>query len=182
MIVLTISGKARAGKDTVAGMLREKMEAKGKKVLIMHYADLLKYLCTSLFGWDGNKDEKGRTLLQYVGTEIVREKEPDFWVDFVEHILHLFDGEWDFVLIPDARFPNEVERLRESSFRAKNLRIDREGYDNGLTPEQKAHPSETSVDLIRYDYIIRNIGTLEDLDHLADEFIVIAGWLEMGYI
>ena len=68
MKVILISGKAGHGKDTLAGYMKNFMEKRGKRVLIIHYGDLLKYICKSLFGWDGQKDEKGRTLLQYVGS------------------------------------------------------------------------------------------------------------------
>ena len=45
MKVITISGKAQNGKDTTAGLLKSALEADGYKVLITHYADLLKYIC-----------------------------------------------------------------------------------------------------------------------------------------
>ena len=68
MKVLCISAKAQHGKDTAAGIIKEYLESKGKRVLIIHYADLVKFVCTKFFNCDGQKDEKGRTLLQYGGT------------------------------------------------------------------------------------------------------------------
>ena len=143
MQLILISGKAGHGKDTLAGFLKEHMEADGKKVLITHYGDLLKYICKQFFGWDGQKDEKGRTLLQYVGTDIIRKQAPDYWVDFVAGILRMFNDEWDYVLIPDVRFPNEIDRMKE--FNPKHIRIIRPGF-NMLTEEQQKHPSETALD------------------------------------
>ena len=90
MKVITISGKAQNGKDTTAGLLKAALEADGYKVLITHYADLLKYICKQFFGWDGQKDDAGRHILQYVGTDIIRQKRPDYWVGFVTSILELF--------------------------------------------------------------------------------------------
>ena len=72
MKVICISAKAQHGKDTVANFMKECLEAKEKRVLVTHYADLVKYGCKTFFNWDGQKDEKGRALLQYVGTDIVR--------------------------------------------------------------------------------------------------------------
>lgn len=143
MQLILISGKAGHGKDTLAGFLKECMEADGKKVLITHYGDLLKYICKQFFGWDGQKDEKGRTLLQYVGTDIIREQKPNYWVDFIAGILRMFKDEWDYVLIPDVRFPNEIEGMKE--FNPKHIRIIRPGF-NMLTKEQQKHPSETALD------------------------------------
>ena len=93
MKLILISGKAGHGKDTLAGYLKAVMEEDDKKVLIVHYGDLLKYICKQFFGWDGNKDEKGRTLLQHVGTDVIRKMQPNYWVDFVNNILYMFENE-----------------------------------------------------------------------------------------
>ena len=109
MKIVCISGKAQHGKDTTAKLLEEILEAQGNRVLIAHYGDLVKYVCKTFFGWDGKKDEKGRTLLQRVGTDKIRAVSPDYWVDFIVSILDIFCDEWDYVLIPDTRFSNEYE-------------------------------------------------------------------------
>ena len=101
MKILCISGKAQHGKDTTANYLYNELKDKGYKVMITHYADLLKFICSNMFGWDGKKNEKGRHLLQYVGTDIIRKQKPDYWVDFIISILELFPNEWEYVLIPD---------------------------------------------------------------------------------
>ena len=106
MKVICISGKARHGKDTLAGILKNHLEDQGNRVLIAHFGDLVKYICEKFFDWDEQKDERGRTLLQYVGTDVVRTQEPNFWTDFIKKVLTLFPDEWDYVLIPDCRFPN----------------------------------------------------------------------------
>ena len=87
--ILLVSAKAQHGKDSVAEIAKEQLELKGKKVLICHYADLLKYICKTFFDWDGNKDDKGRTLLQYVGTDVIRNKNhaPNYWVGFIVDLL-----------------------------------------------------------------------------------------------
>ena len=56
--VILISGKARSGKDTLAKVLGDYLKEQGKDVLITHYADSLKYICETVFKWDGKKDEK----------------------------------------------------------------------------------------------------------------------------
>ena len=167
MKVIAISGKARAGKDTFAGMLAKELSSYGAKVLIIHYADLLKFICKAYFGWDGEKDEAGRKLLQTVGTDVIRQKDPDFWVDFVVKLLTLIGEKWDYVLIPDTRFPNEIDRPREAGLNVQHWRVVREGFDNGLTAEQKAHPSETALDGVVPDVWIDNKGSLKYLAQVA---------------
>ena len=92
MKVCCISAKARHGKDTAADVIKERLELRGNKVLTIHFADLLKFICTSFFDWDGEKNEKGRTILQHVGTEVIGEKKPFYWVDFIVDFLNRQSG------------------------------------------------------------------------------------------
>lgn len=163
MKVICISGKAQHGKDTSAAFLKEMLESDGYKVLIAHYGDLVKYICKMFFDWNGEKDVYGRTLLQRVGTDVIRKQKPDYWVSFVADILTFFDGEWDYVLIPDSRFPNEVDYLKERGFDVIHMRVFRQHFVSPLTPEQQNHPSETALDHVLPDYYINNHGTLDDL-------------------
>ena len=64
MKVVCISGLARAGKDTLASMLKDELEKNGSRVLITHFADLLKFIAKEFFKWNGEKDNEGRRLLQ----------------------------------------------------------------------------------------------------------------------
>lgn len=162
MNVITISGKAECGKDTTAKELKTQLENMGYSVLICHYADLLKYICKTFFDWDGNKDEEGRTLLQMVGTETIRTKEPNYWVDFIKQILRFFKDEWDFVLIPDTRFPNEINLMKEE-FHTVSIKVVRPNYENHLTEEQRQHASEVALDDFSFDYVITNPGNREGL-------------------
>lgn len=156
MKVICISGKARHGKDTAANYMKKKLELSGKKVLIAHYADLLKYICKTFFGWNGVKDENGRQILQYVGTDVIREQAPDYWVDFIISILEMFYKNWDYVLIPDCRFQNEVKRLRELDFDVTSIKIVRDNFISELTEEQKKHTSEVAMDNFNFDFVIHN--------------------------
>lgn len=171
MKIVCISGKARHGKDTLAGFLKDCFEERGERVLIAHYGDLVKYVCKTFFGWDGKKDEQGRTLLQRVGTDTIRAKDQTFWVDFVVDILGFFPDEWDWVLIPDCRFPDEITRmyrLRSDTTQVYNIRINRENFQTDLTEEQQAHPSETALDDYAFELTITNRGTLDDLRKTAE--------------
>lgn len=171
MRIYAISGHAQNGKDTVASEMYQILTQRGERVLQIHYADLLKFICSSCFGWDGKKDERGRHILQYVGTDVVRKKAPDYWVNFVCELLTIFDKEWDTVLIPDARFPNEIDRLKEQFHYVRHLRVIRPGFDNKLSAEQKKHPSETALDHVSPDRVFVNAGTLEDLKEQVAHYI-----------
>jgi len=175
MQIILISGKAQNGKDSFAKILKEKLEQKNNKVLITHYGDPVKFLATNLFNWNGEKDEYGRTLLQKVGTDIVRTQNPNFWVDFIIDILKLFKGEWNYVLIPDCRFINEVTRYGEE-WDTTTVRVNRLNFENNLTTEQKNHPSETELDNYYFDYVINAESGLDKLEEEVDKFV---DWMDM---
>lgn len=169
MKIITIAGKAQHGKDTTAKILKRSLVHRGKRVLVTHYGDLLKYICEKFFDWDGKKDEAGRTLLQYVGTEVIRAVEPDYWIDFIKSILTLFPDKWDYVIIPDTRFPNEIDNLKDD-FDVITLKVIRPDFDNGLTDEQKNHKSETALDDYRFDWVLVNTS-LDCLKSSIDKLI-----------
>lgn len=171
MKVILISGKARAGKDTSASYIKRQFEAQNKRCLITHNADLLKYICKSFFNWDGNKDEAGRSLLQFVGTDVVREQNPSFWVDFIIDVAKMFPDQWDYIIVPDSRFPNELSRWEEEGFDTVHVRIERDMKYSTLTEEQRNHPSETALDDVIPDCYVANDGSLECLYHGLDQLI-----------
>lgn len=159
--VILISGKARHGKDTFAEKFKEYAEKNDKNVLTIRYGDILKYVCKEYFNWDGVKDEHGRTMLQYVGTEIVRNNNPDAWVNCVIELVKGFKNLYDYVLIPDTRFPNEISKWMGTgidyiSVRINRYDVDGNVYDNGLNEKQKQHLSETALDNNVFDYTIDN--------------------------
>jgi len=170
MKIVTISAKAQHGKDYTASLLKDGLEDLGFSVLVCHYADLLKYICKQFFGWDGQKNEEGRTLLQKVGTEGVRKVKPDYWVDFIIDILTFFYNEWDYVIIPDTRFPNEIEKMRDC-FDCSCVHVSRPGFENSLTEEQRNHPSETALDGYLFDHELTNDGTPEGMKREVNNLI-----------
>lgn len=170
MKVICISGHAQHGKDTTANMMADMLEERGYRVLIAHYADLLKYICKQFFDWDGKKNEFGRTLLQFVGTDKIRARSPDYWANFVAGILDIFRDEWDYVIIPDTRFPNEYEIYEAYGIDAVLLRVIRQDFVSPLTEEQLKHISETALDNYKYDYVIFNDGNIDYLRTMVKEF------------
>lgn len=175
--IYCISGKAQNGKDTLAGFMREFL-IPYHSVLVIHYADLLKFICKTYFNWDGVKDEYGRHILQHVGTDIIRANDPNYWVRFVIQLLKLFSNEWEFVIIPDCRFPNEIEglaTLESWGYDIKSIRVERHtpGWKSPLPLEQQDHPSETALDEYPFDYIVENRADLDFLRSKAQELICV---------
>lgn len=172
--VLLISGHMGSGKDTFAEAVTQTLcqssTARPDQVVTLHYADYLKFLCREYFGWSGEKDELGRRILQYVGTEVVREQDENFWVDLLIRLTKVFRGRWEWVLIPDTRFPNEIDRWKQTcgpDISVTSIRIARAGYEPDVSVTAQTHSSETSLDGYAFDYSIHNDGTYEDLREVA---------------
>ena len=170
MRVILISGSARFGKDSAAFIMKELLEKQKKKVLIIHYADNLKLFAKNYFGWSGQKDQKGRELLQWLGTDVVRKNYEDTWVDMTVALLKGIKTLYDYVIIPDVRFPNEIDKMCDN-FDCITIRIIRPNFDNGLTDEQKKHPSETALDNYPMEYELINDGDLEKLLETTKTFL-----------
>ena len=100
------------------------------------------------------KDEAGRALLQWWGTECVRQKEPSFWVDSVVRLAKVIPDTIDFILIPDVRFPNEITTWADSDFNIITIRVERPGHISALSPEQLVHISETALDNWEFDVVL----------------------------
>lgn len=170
MRVILISGKAQSAKDTSAFMMKELLEKQQKKVLIIHYADNLKLFAKNYFGWSGQKDQEGRELLQWLGTDVVRNNYKDTWVDMIVALLKGIKTLYDYVIIPDVRFPNEVDKMCDN-FDCVTVRVIRPNFDNGLTEEQKKHPSETALDCYPMEYELINDEDLEKLLKTVKRFV-----------
>lgn len=163
MKVILISGKARHGKTTVADMMKEALEESGYKVLIANYGDAVKDVCKHYFGWDGKKSEYGRYIMQHVGTDIVRKQDETYWARFVRDMVKFFDGEWDYVIVADCRFPNELDVWQGTNLNTTHVRVVRTNFESPLTKEQQNHPSETALDYVNPDYLVMNDKDLATL-------------------
>jgi len=145
------SGLAGSGKDTAAAVLIEEF---GHRKMAL--ADPLKEIARREFGWDGEKDEKGRRLLQVLGTEAGRAYNENLWVG---RLIQALPTDGTAVVTTDARFPNELDALRARGFVA--VMVVRIGHA-GLAGSNAMHPSETALDGYGpFDAVLYNTGPLE---------------------
>lgn len=139
-------GLAGSGKDTAAKALIKL----GYRRLA--FADELKSLAF-YFGWDGEKDEAGRTLLQELGMA-ARRYNARFWIQYLNKRIFREHLQGPFVFT-DVRFQNEADyvRIRDGII----VRIVRPGIISGN------HESELKQCEVAADIEIVNDGTIEDL-------------------
>lgn len=179
-MIIGLSGYARSGKDEAAKVLveeygfrriafadklREVLYALNPIVSQYHYTtqtfepaednvyvqDVIK-----AYGWDGYKETpfgtEIRRLLQRLGTEAGRQTLWDsIWVDAALHDVTADDD----VVIPDTRFPNEYDAVKQRG--GQVWRINRLGVGPA-----NSHASETSLDDFDFDMTIYNDGSLEE--------------------
>lgn len=172
MKILIISGKARHGKNTFADILQSKLESKNKKVIQMAYGDLVKYVCNKYFGATYEHNEENRYIWQNVGTNRVRENlnMPNYWVDKVCDFIKMTEGMYDYIIIIDARFINEIEIPKSIFKNVETFRVIRPNFNSGLTEKQLNHVSETQLDNYEFDNVVYNTS-LEKLNTYVDNYI-----------
>ena len=142
--LIGLVGHARHGKNTVAKFIAG--AARGKRTVEMAFADAVREECRDIYGWNGVKDEAGRTLLQEHGMKR-RRLDPDYWLK--KTFERLDECPADIVVITDVRFRNEADEVVARGGELwRVVRFDDNGdiFDGGMTPEQRGHPSETELD------------------------------------
>jgi hypothetical protein len=169
MKIVLFSGKAESGKTSAAKLTKDKLEALGYKVIKLSYGDYVKQTAKMLFGWNGEKDKAGRALLQWWGTDKVRAEHPNFWADTVIRLADVISDMYDFAIIDDARYENEIIRWR--GYLTFAIRIERPNHTNALTMEQQEHISETALDGYRFDLTITAEG-LDELDRKIGDTLI----------
>ena len=144
-------GKARHGKDTFSGFLKEAYEENGKTLIITQLSKYIKYYAREMTGWNLTEEDKPRALLQELGTDIIREKlgKADLFINRMIDDVEIFSCFYDAIVISDVRFKKEVDDLRAAFPDLVAIHINRPNFDNGLTEEQKRH--KTEIDLDDYD-------------------------------
>lgn len=174
--IFAFSAKAMSGKTTFTNFLVKNI--KGKRVVISPMAKRLKEQAKDI-GWDGQKDEKGRTLLQELS-----------WPIKHYYGMHIY-AKWaiddalrenpDIILIDDLRMLEEVRYLKSLEnekhqyidFKVRIIRLENPNCKSILTAKQLADVSETEMDTYtEFDERIMNDGGLEELEQKALDFIV----------
>lgn len=152
-IVIGLSGHAGNGKDTAASMASGWLHDAHPDwdIAQVGFADAVK-AAARVRGWNGLKDEIGRTVLQRVGME-GRSVNPNVWIDLLLHQTIGIERPptkncvW---FVTDMRFRNEAEAVKNAGgflWRIERVNPDGTPFINPvMTDLQRQHPSETDLD------------------------------------
>lgn len=164
--IYLLSGKARNGKDTIAGFLKKFYEADGKKVIYSRAGKYIRYYAIEMTGWDGSEETKPRDLLQELGTEVIRNKlnKKEMFIQRQLDDIEIYSYFYDAIIVPDIRLPREIDSVKEKFDNVVTIEVNRINFDSSLTGNQKKHITETAMDNYKdFDYIVTN-DTLEKLE------------------
>ena len=171
MKLYLICGKARAGKDTFARLIKQVEEKDNNKVCILKLTAPLYSWAEDYFNYDKEKDEKPRELLQTLGFDILqlKLKKKDFLLDYLITTIEVLDDYYDVGLITDGRLVHEIEVLKEKYPNIKTILLTNK-QDNKLTNKEKNHQTEIDLDDYKdFDYIVEN----KDMESLKLEALKI---------
>lgn len=176
MTLIGITGYARHGKDTLAGVL-----VRDFGYYRISFADPLKQLLYAMnpyvphvasvrtlvdeMGWEEAKGwPEVRRLLQELGTAARNILGEDVWLRAAEK--KMVEAAPQPVVIPDVRFPNEADFIRRHGGELWAVR--RQDFDNGLGTD---HESERHVAEIanRADRVFINADGIRELEALVPE-------------
>ena len=177
-MLVGICGKAGSGKDTIGDFL---VDQYGFKKIAL--ADPIKRLVKDIFALDDHTvyDRVARErpldrwvgwtvrrLLQFIGTELFREKIDDaIWVKSLWYKIQ--DDKENNHVIADVRFPNELKYFKDNASQGQflSLKVIRPGYEGNVGME--GHASE-AYDLDS-DRELINDGTIKDLYNKVVEIL-----------
>lgn len=163
-----ICGQAFAGKSTVGARLSAHLLQSGVRAYTLAFALPLKDIARSM-GWNGKKDEKGRKLLQLLGTECMRQCiDPLGWIKLWLKDVKAFVRNCErtsnqpvVVIADDVRFPNELAAIRGRQGTMVYVHADHEtrkkrAEKDGLFLPDGSHISENNLDLANVGISVNN--------------------------
>lgn len=154
-LVILVSGKLGSGKDWLSDSLMKIFE-RDYKPMKLSFADQLKVVCMTEKGLTFDecyieKTPNSRKVLQTVGTEEYRSRDPDIWIRYLMNWIKVYHHRgYNVFIIPDCRFPNDISIL-SPVFRVKSIRLEAPDR-NELRLRQESRGSEEVYTSIKNHY------------------------------
>jgi energy-coupling factor transporter ATP-binding protein EcfA2 len=199
-LVIGVTGRRGSGKSTFCRHVEEILG----EVIWVTFAEPIKRFCVDVlgipesvvYGEDSVKSEwsteihwpdsqmcmTAREVMQYFGTDLMREWIPDVWVRAAR--LAIDRAESSVVVVQDVRFSNELEMLRElpsDRYSVKLVRLKRVAPGT----ERDSHLSENALHAVPddcFDLIVpADVGSVADQKQYTEPSIR-GWWKELGCV
>lgn len=157
MKIVMMNGVARVGKTTFATFC-EKLQ---DKTTYISSIDLFKGIALTYYGWDNHKDEKGRKLLSDLKIAAIT-----YNPEFILTLITPFLGVGRKCLIVDNRDISDIEVVYK--YYPEELVSVLLTRPNTVVPNNEG---DLNVYKYKYDYVINNNGSLNDLQAKAKQFL-----------
>ena len=162
-IIILIAGKARSGKSMISNYFREVFLKGGKKVIVSPFTKYLKKYIEDITGIEVTEENKPRDLLQSLSSDLIKKLGyQELFINRQIEDLTIYSYFVDVVLIPDVRFPSEIEVIKEKFDNVISIGVVRDNYVSDLTKKQQNDITEVALDdYDNYDYVIYNDGHMD---------------------
>jgi hypothetical protein len=188
----------RTGKDTFANYLLKELKDRKVSAKKVPFAWKLKQICHELYEWAGLREPEfydtpeGEVLREVKLERLVSEDRPeglsprDIWImlgtnavrenvyqrTWLDYVLQTDFGV-DVVVIPDTRFPNEAEGIKDN--KGILIKVVRPGFrpDDRNVPDH-LNPDKALLTYDGWDYVLGASGDIRDLGEQAEQF---ADWI-----
>lgn len=176
--IIGITGRKYNGKDTVADYL-----CKEYGYIKLSFAGPIKQICKILFGFNDEQlygslkedidtrwEQSPRKLMQYIGTELFRQRMANilpgigenFWIKcLMEQVNTMIKENPNArIVIADVRFHNEVDAVKNCGYTNAVIRVTRPSVNTNNTD---CHESELLIEHLKVDEDIMNDTDLNTL-------------------
>ena len=183
MYKIAICGKAKSGKNTLAEMIQKKLPTLSYKQVA--FADPVKTIAKTMFpnipqeyltgpseyrkniipgAFKDNQPLTVRQLLIDIGTGLGRSYNRNIWIDAFDKNLSSYKE--DLLILTDCRFINEFNYLKNKGFFIIKILRNEINFINHVSEIE-----QDSIPLDKFDFVINNEGSLEDLNSKIDLFL-----------
>ncbi len=159
--IVIINGSGGVGKDTFIDALKQTTHG---QVEIWNHSSIDKVKSIAkIIGWNGIKDEKSRKLLSDLKT--LCDDYNNMTFEDMKRIVSAFRNSNASILFLHIREPENIE-VAKKEFDALTVLVVRDSVE-----KIESNTSDKNVNDYKYDFIIRNNGTIKDLDIEVKRFL-----------
>lgn len=172
-ILLGVAGGFGSGKSEVINIIKNIHGA--NKVTNIKFAQPLYDLQRMIQEYLDLPRKKDRSLLQLLGTEWGRKKNPDIWVEMFLKNVEKYKGFYDVIICDDLRYINEFNALKDRGFILAKINRPVQDRLPYLYEGDEKHSSENDLSEVtdsEYDYFIENNSTYDDFVYVVSEMFM----------